>query len=426
MYSNRVHWYPQGLVSDYATADLRLTVPAEYQVVASGRMVGSSVSPSPSAAQGEPGSGSTRTSTFVVDRPVRYLSSLITRLQSLGSVVVDVPIVAPAADAGVLAPPRSVYVEVLATPRMVSRNRQTLELSTAILQFYAATLGEAPYPNISVAVLDDNLPGGHSPAYVVALHQALPTTPYSWASDPVAFENRYPNFFLAHEIAHQWWGQAVGWRNYHEQWLSEGLAQYFAVLYAAHDRGPDMLESLIDTMRESTEPVLNQGPIALGYRIGHIRNDSRAFRSILYNKAAVVLHMLRRFVGDEAFFAGLRRFYAERRFQKAGTEHFQSAFEAETGLNLDRFFERWIRGFTIPRIRLSWMTEADGKIGVIRVEQEEDVFDFPLTVQVQYRDGQSELRTLQVIGPAFEERFTLSAALRRVTIRDSLSFYDER
>jgi hypothetical protein len=72
------------------------------------------------------------------------------------------------------------------------------------------------------------------------------------------------------------------------------------------------------------------------------------------------------------------------------------------------------------------MTEADGKIGVIRVEQEEDVFDFPLTVQVQYRDGQSELRTLQVIGPAFEERFTLSAALRRVTIRDSLSFYDER
>jgi hypothetical protein len=341
-------------------------------------------------------------------------------------VVVDVPIVAPAAGGGALAPPRSVHVEVLATPRMVSRNRQTLQASTAILQFYATTLGEAPYPNVSVAVLDDNLPGGHSPAYVVALHQALPTTPYSWASDPVAFENRYPNFFLAHEIAHQWWGQAVGWRNYHEQWLSEGLAQYFAVLYAAHDRGPDMLESLIGTMRESTEPVLNQGPISLGYRIGHIRNDSRVFRSILYNKAAVVLHMLRRFVGDEAFFAGLRRFYAERRFQKAGTAHFQAAFEAETGLKLDRFFEQWIGGFTMPRIRLSWMTEADGTTGVIRVEQADDVFDFPLTVQVQYRDGRSELRTLKVVGPAFEERFPLSAPLRRVTVRDSLSFYDER
>ena len=51
----------------------------------------------------------------------------------------------------------------------------------------------------------------------------------NWRGDPASFEN-FPQFFLAHELAHQWWGQAIGWKNYHEQWISEGFAQYFAAL----------------------------------------------------------------------------------------------------------------------------------------------------------------------------------------------------
>ena len=67
--------------------------------------------------------------------------------------------------------------------------------------------------------------------------------------------------FLAHEIAHQWWGHAVGWKNYHEQWLSEGLAQYFAVLYAGTDRGHDVVRKLLGQMRESAAQSSSQGPI---------------------------------------------------------------------------------------------------------------------------------------------------------------------
>ena len=66
---------------------------------------------------------------------------------------------------------------------------------------------------------------------------AVISTPVSfatlnWRGDPASFEN-FPQFFLAHELAHQWWGQAIGWKNYHEQWISEGFAQYFAALYRA-------------------------------------------------------------------------------------------------------------------------------------------------------------------------------------------------
>jgi hypothetical protein len=335
-----------------------------------------------------------------------------------------VPGVAPGVDALGLDPPRTVNLEVMATERMVNRNKQTTALAADILRFYATLMGEAPYPHLSLIVLDDNLPGGHSPSYFVSLHQALPTTPYSWASDPVAFDNQYPPFFLAHEIAHQWWGQAVGWRNYHEQWLSEGLAQYFAVLYATHDRGPAMLPSLIETMRETSERILNQGPISLGFRLGHIKNDGRIFRSLVYNKSAVVLHMLRRFIGDEAFFAGLRRYYTDWRFRKAGTDNLQAAFEAGTPLDLGRFFDGWIHGFAKPRVRVTSRVEDGGQTSVIRVEQTGEVFDFPLDVQVQFADGRSETRTLRVSGEVFEERVAGASPIRRVNIRDTLSYFD--
>ncbi len=216
----------------------------------------------------------------------------------------------------------------------------------------------------------------------------------------------------------------MGWRNYHDQWLSEGLAQYFAVLFAAEDRGPELLTSLVATMRDTSQPVLGQGPISLGYRVGHIRNDGRALRSILYNKSAVVLHMLRRYIGDEAFFAGLRRFYAAWRFRKAGTDDLQAAFQASTPQNLDVFFEKWIRGFTVPRIKLTWQAADNGAIGVIRVEQRGDPFDFPLTVALQLANGQSQERTLKISGAAYEERVPLSSPLRKVTVRDPLSYYD--
>ena len=73
-------------------------------------------------------------------------------------------------------------------------------------------------------------------------------------------------------------------------------------------------------MRQMRRWAMNesdQGPVYLGYRVGHIKSDGRAFRAIIYNKGAMVLHMLRRLVGDEAFFSGLRRFYADSRFSKA-------------------------------------------------------------------------------------------------------------
>jgi aminopeptidase N len=304
---------------------------------------------------------------------------------------------------------------------MAGANRSLTARLAAMFTFFSTTMGEAPYPDFTLAAIDDTLPGGHSPAFFALLHQPLPTQGITWAGDPVSFETTYQHFFLAHEVAHQWWGQAIGWKNYHEQWLSEGLSQYFALLFAADDRGPDTLRSLLGQMRGSALNLSRNGPIYLGYRLGHIQGDGRIFRGLVYNKSAVVLHMLRGLVGDQAFFDGLRRFYTEFRFRKTGTDDLQRALEAASGQRLDRFFERWVFSAGIPRVRATARAGADG-VMVLRVEQVgDDVYDLPVTFAVQYADGTAEDLVVSSTAALVERRLDGAKPIRRVGVREELT-----
>ncbi|HUF48437.1 MAG TPA: M1 family aminopeptidase, partial [Vicinamibacterales bacterium] len=422
MYSNRALWYPQAPVTDFATSTMRLTVPSEYQIVASGTPVGSSVEiVMPDEVSGEP-ARSMRTVEYVADRPSRYLAVVISRFVPVARTRAAVAAVAPPVASATTGPAEGapgVDIEIVSTPRMAGRNQNLPARVEDMIRFFADTIGEAPYPDFTLAAVDDNLPGGHSPAFFAVLHQPLPSTPFQWSQDPVWFGN-YPRLFLAHEVAHQWWGQAVGWKNYHEQWLSEGLAQYFAVLYAEKDRGEGLMHNLLSSMRDTAERESAQGPIYLGYRLGHIQGDSGIFRSILYNKSAVVLHMLRGLIGDEAFFGGLRRFYAEWRFRKAGTDNLRDAFQAGTPIPLDRFFERWILGASLPTIRVTSEIARDRLSAIVRIRQPGDVFDLPLPLHVQYADGETTTIIVPVTTNAIDHPITGDRPIRRITVDDSL------
>jgi predicted metalloprotease with PDZ domain len=304
---------------------------------------------------------------------------------------------------------------VQANPRQTGRARDIAERSSAIFQFYASLVGEAPYPSFTLAVAEADLPGGHSPAYFALLNHQLPTSPLVWRNDPVSFAN-FQWFFLAHELAHQWWGQAIGWKNSHEQWLSEGFAQYFAALYAAHDGGPSAMTPMLRQMRSTALDSSDQGPVYLGYRLGHIKGDGRVFRAIVYNKGAMVLHMLRRLLGDEVFFGGVRRFYTEWRFRKAGTDDLRLAMEAVSGRDLNRFFDAWIYGAATPRIRFTYTAAAGA--ATLRFEHLANVMEVPLTATITYRSGETQTIIVPVTDQIVERTVPLKGALRTITVND--------
>lgn len=423
MYSSRTYWYPRGPAGDYATATLRLRVPAEYTCIATGLPAVGSPLVLPAR---PPETGPSRVFVFVANEPVRYLSCLVSRLVDVETASIDLPLedlVARTGEAERGAPFGSVTLAVRAHARQVGRSRVLRDRTAAILRYYASVLGEVPYPGFTLVVADALLPGGHSPAYFALLHQPLPTSPFRWENDPVSFE-AVPAFFLAHEVAHQWWGQAVGWENYHEQWLSEGLAQYFALLYATHTAGERAVGDLLRQMARWALRYADQGPIWLGYRLGHVRGESRIFRAIVYNKSALVLHMLRRLVGDERFFAGLRRFYREHKFRKAGTDDFRRVMEAESGLPLGRFFDGWILGARVPRLRVTWRVEgpfdpsAPAGVLALRLEQEGDPVDLPVTVTLVYRSGVRRSLLVRLTDRVVTRTVPLEDRLDRVGVND--------
>ena len=426
LYSSRSYWYPQAPITDYATATISINVPANTVCVATGEPLPNS----PAVVLGAGGSANRKVYQFAAVRPVRYLAFLLSRFVQAAQVTVafDERTASPAGSEPSIT--GAVYdtldLSIVANQREVGRASKLTDSAVDIVRFYQSIVGDSPYQALTLALIENALPGGHSPGYFVALNQPLPNTPVVWRSDPANFEG-FPEFFLAHELAHQWWGQAVGWQNYHEQWLSEGFAQFFAGLYAEHRRGEEVFQDMLRQWRKWSLDKSDQGPIYLGYRLGHIRNDGRVFRALVYNKGAAVLHMLRRLVGDEAFFRGIRRFYVESRYQKAGTEDLRHAMEEETGRPLERFFERWIYGSTLPRISFSSRVESlsDRQEAVLRFEQTGDIFDLPVTIVLQYADR----RTVNVVVPVtdriVEHRVPLEGALRSVEVsKDDGSLVD--
>jgi hypothetical protein len=402
--SNRAFWYPQNPVPDYATASMRITVPQGWTCVASGQPV-----PMSSAVSLKDILRDGKLFEFKASEPLRYLALVVARFTRVSEVDITLPDTF-AASAGI--DKLTLAVEAQSSQRF--RGRTVAQQTEEILRFYSSIIGDIPYKSATVALIESDLPGGHSPGYFALIKNPLSMGNAAWRNDPASFEN-FPEFFLAHELAHQWWGQAVGWKNYHEQWLSEGFAQYFAALYAQKTRGDRAFVDMLRQFRRWSLSDSDQGPVHLGYRLGVVKGNVRVFRALVYNKGAAVLHMLRRLLGDEVFFTGLRRFYADRRYQKAGTEDLERALEAESGRVLDRFFERWIYGTDIPRIRYS-TTLGNGVVNV-RFEQAADlVFDVPVTVTITYANGRTQDVVVPVTEAVVERSIPTTDLVRQVQV----------
>jgi len=165
-------------------------------------------------------------------------------------------------------------------------------------------------------------------------------------------------------------------------------------------------------MRRTAVDASPDGPVYLGYRLGHIQGDDRIFRAVVYNKGAMVLHMLRRLIGEDAFFGGIRAFYQQWKFKKAGTDDFRQIMERAAGRDLQRFFNTWVFGSEIPRIKFT--SHISGTDATVRFEQQDEVADVPITVTVTYESGNVESVVVPLTDKHTEREIPLKGRVRTI------------
>jgi aminopeptidase N len=245
-----------------------------------------------------------------------------------------------------------------ATPRTRKETLDAMQDLQRMLAFYAEKFGPSPYPTMGFVLSEGEAPGGHSPPGLLYLQQRPPILrSRQLVEDPSNFSD-LPGYFLAHEAAHQWWGEGTAPANYRERWLSEAWAQYSAALWLRDRLGERAFFSMLDRMSSWAMRHDQVGPIHLGQRLGHLKQEPRYFRSVVYDKGAWVLHMLRNLVGDEAFFKGARAFLERHRYGKANTEDLREALETASGRDLKPYFERWVYETGLPSVRWSATTAS--------------------------------------------------------------------
>ena len=192
---------------------------------------------------------------------------------------------------------------------------------------------------------------------------------------------------IAHETAHQWFGDAVTEREWSHLWLSEGFATYFEALWTRHAFGDSAFEREMASARAQLlrDPVVAARPV-----IDSGQTDlMRLLDANSYQKGGWTLHMLRSLVGDSAFFRGIRDYYNGHIDGNASTDDLMASVENRAGVKLGWFFDQWLRRPGFASITTSWSYDAASRRVVLDVEQGTRFapYRFPLSVDVTDATG---------------------------------------
>ena len=304
-----------------------------------------------------------------------------------------------------------------------SRMRERVGADVAkSLKFFQDQYGPPPVRRFYAT----EIPDFHGEAFPGMVH-------LSWTTFQNTSYDGDDEVFRAHEVAHQWWGIGVDFASYHDQWLSEGFATFSGLWYLQNLRGNN--DQYFDLLRRWKSGILlrgtEPGPIWLGHRVFATRDDDlNDYRTIVYQKGAWIVHMLRILtldlttMSDDRFTALMRDFYRKHEGRRASTEDFQEVVEHHTGADMGWFFEQFVHRAEIPTYRVAHRIErtSDGRYRVrLRVRQEGVPERFRMYVPVTLDLGKKQTARfrVKVEGPVTElELPAVPAEPKKVTFND--------
>lgn len=387
------HWYPRHGYLNRSTFDLTFRHKKKYRVAAPGVRVREEAAPDKS------GDWLTQ---WRMDKPVALVTFGVGPFESHFETV--------------KAKDWSVPLEFFSMPgsRLAIKEDFILAELNNCVQYFAFLFGPYPYPRFGALYH----PRGFGQGFASLL--LLPATD---SANPNTFA------FIAHETAHQWWGNIVAWRSYRDQWLSEGFAEYSGILYAGFRERPAARKQLLERMRASlkdppeTEQGIGRGrladvgPVLLGHRLS-TRETQNAYTTLIYNKGALILRMLHFLFSDpgtgngQPFWDMMQDFVRRHRdgwattesFRLVANEHFtRTPIARKYGLkDLDWFFSQWVHQAHLPSYRLAYkLDQADGSVvlkGTLYQENAPDNWFMPLPLMFKF-GGKSARGAVHAFGP---------------------------
>ncbi len=376
------HWLPViDHPYDKTTSEFVVTAPAHYQVISNGLLIEETDLP-----------GGRRLSHWKHSVPIPvWLNTLgVARfaVQHLGEVD-DIPV-----QTWVFAQDRDAGFHDFAVP------------TPHALEYFIDHIGPFSYEKLA-NVQSNSVGGGMESA-----------TAIFYGPDSVTGDRneRWRNVII-HEVAHQWWGNSVTEADWDDVWLSEGFATYFTMLFVEHAYGRDEMVKLLERSRDYIFEFAEENP---DYRIQHDNLDdmSKVLTGNIYSKGAWTLHMLRELVGNEAFWAGIRDYYARHRDGSATTADFRRAMEEASGRDLEGFFDQWLRRGGAAEIEARWGWDPEGGRITLEVEQIQpsgQAYRTPLEVEVTGADGESLVEVVQLSEVA--QSFTIEVTDEPVSLQ---------
>lgn len=254
-------------------------------------------------------------------------------------------------------------------------------VAPAIVKFYSDYIGSYPYNKLA-NVQSKTIFGGMENASAIFYFEGS-------AEVAGSIED-----LMAHEIAHQWFGDMATEKKFSHVWLSEGFATYLTDIYLESKYGQDTMtrrleeerKKVIDFVKSSGSPVVDS-----------VSSIMTLLSANSYEKGGWILHMLRRQMGDTAFQIFIRTYYERYKGKNADTEDLRNIAEQITGKNLEQFFRQWLYTPGIPQLDIKWKySEKDLKVFItVSQLQKQGIFEFPLELKIN-TDKQPRIITLNV------------------------------
>jgi aminopeptidase N len=361
LYAGR--WFP---VNAYGinrfTATINITVPAHMIVIGSGKET-PGIAP---AAKRPAGSLPTKTFSFTWDKP-----------SFPGTIVAGIFQEFKSDEAGL-------DLHVFFKP--AHRAMGATYANTAVKEFtyYVTLYGPAPSTTLRVVEIpDDTVPAAWAPEIAAIASRAV--------TDKVNYR------LLANTIAHQWWGASVSPASRDDWWLSDGFARYSEARYVEQAAGEAGLE---ETVKDMSVGALAYDTVPLSSS-GKLDIFSPEFQSLVTDKGAMILHMLRWVLGDQKYDQTMRTFAAKYAGKSASLDDFRALAEQNYGQQLTWFFSQWLDSTGAPEFKTKYtiyrLGNGKGFRVVGQISQDLDLFRMPVDLKID-TDGKTENKRIEVVG----------------------------